>query len=824
LALNSHFNWGRAINNPAQRLHIALVVCCLVVATVGSALGRGRPGAPSATPIPAVVQVQFVNLSRAYDIAHGLYPHATIRMDRSSNSLIIVAKPDQVQAIRTILQGIDVRSPMKPTVVVVPLRYTKAATVIARLQGLYPNARLSAASKSSILVRATPIDLQQLQTLINNLDEAPVTPPPPVSSPAEAVRITQASPKAIARALARQIPHLRASVSGASIVLVGQPDDINKAKGLIATLDQPAFGARYTQIYRIRNIDAASVAELVQRSFPGIKVTVDKDLNALSVTGTASQHQRISDAISQLDGAAGAPGAQGANSASGAAYGGSNIEVVELRSAMPAAGQGTPSTTATDIAQAVTQALQPMASDLHVTVPANSNQIVLSGSPQSIRLAKQLIDRLDQPPTLVVLDTEVLELDDNATKNIGLEFPGASISTIYGEMTPPLDSNGNPGRIGRLRALTRTPVQFQAVINLLIQKGNARVLADPRITTISGHTATIRAGDTIGILTQTAGGPGIPITQQLQTFNTGVTLDITPIVNGSNEVTVALHPVVNSLTGILNGVPQIATRDTQTVVHLKDGETLAIGGLIQEETQRSSQRLPLLGDLPIIGGLFRNENLNYTRNELIITVTPHILPPGSSESPPPNAALPQYETPGPLPTLPPNTQLPSPLPQAMPEPPPPPPTPIVAPSPSHGMKPELSTPSASPSPSPAPTPSAFGSTNVFEYGSAPQNTYAGDFDTPQIFYARFTPTVLKQGTPVSVSVVTTTNVRKVTIGVSGSTTSLSSVASSQWQGNYNFNTTSMPASQGTVNLTLSAFRSDGVAATIQIPVSLSSGP
>src|SRR6202035_3366487 len=163
-------------------------------------------------------------------------------------------------------------------------------------------------------------------------------------------------------------------------------------------------------------------------------------------------------------------------------------------------------------------------------------------------------------------------------------------------------------------------LSFQAQVNLLIQNGKARVLADPRITTISGRTATIRAGDSISILTTVGGGTGTVATSQLQTFQTGVTLDITPIITNNGDINVALHPVVNSLSGFLNNVPQIATRDTQTSVHLRDNETLVIGGLIQESTQQQVNKIPILGSLPIIGRAFRNENTTSTRNELIIVV------------------------------------------------------------------------------------------------------------------------------------------------------------------------------------------------------------
>lgn len=590
-----------------------------------------------------------------------------------------------------------------------------------------------------------------------------------------------------------------------TIIVAGSADDIQHAKTLAQSLDTPPFGSRYTQIYRLRSIDAQSAGDLIQRSYPDVRVSVDGDVNAISVFATAAEQDRIASAISQFD-ATQASGPQGA--ASGAAdYGDGNMAVIDLDSAMP--GQsGSASTSAQDIANAVQQALQSMAPDLRITVPANTSEIVLAGNPMSIRLATELIHRLDRAQPLVVLDTEVLELDENAARNIGLQFPGASVQSIFEEIQPtPNPFTGQSGRLIGLQPLTRTALQFSAELNFLITHGNARVLADPRVTTISGHTATIRAGDTINILTQTAGGVGTPVTQQLQTFNTGVTLDITPQVGPSGNVTVALHPVVNSLAGLLNGVPQIATRDTQTVVQLKDNQTLVIGGLIQETLTHQISKLPLLGDIPLVGRLFQNSNVTNDRNELVIVVTPHIIKPGSTLPPAPSAVL-GVPTPEPLPTLPPETRLPTPLPEQ---------TRVVPPL---ARGPLLFTPVPTETPAPVPTPTAFASTDVFTFGSPPPNTFARDTDAPQIYYAQFSPTVLRNGAPVQVFAITTTNVRKVEVGYSGYMTTLSQVAPSKWQGLYNFNASGVVSSQQTFNLNLNAYGPTGAATTIQIPVSL----
>ncbi len=383
-------------------------------------------------------------------------------------------------------------------------------------------------------------------------------------------------------------------------------------------------------------------------------------------------------------------------------------------------------------------------------------------------------------------------------------------------MQPLPNPDGTAGRIGGFQALTRTPISFTAQLNLLVQNGKGRVLADPRISTLSGRTASIRAGDTISILTTTAGNAGTIATTQVQSFQTGVTLDITPSVTPDGGVTVVLHPVVNSLIGTNAGVPEISTRDTQTTVHLQDDETLVIGGLIQESDTRTTTKIPFLGDLPAIGRVFRNDNVQGQRNELIIVVTPHIVRPGQPVLPGP--ALQAVPSPRPLPTLPPNTRLPSPRGQLPPR--------AQAPSTPAAMTTPASSasPSAPPSGSPrsagtpTPVPSAFAQTNVFTFGAAPQSNFAKPTDPVQIFYATLSPTVVGAGTPLRLAVITSSNATAVKLTIGSQSLPLTQTAAGQWQATFPF--PALPQSQGSVMTSLVASRADGTSATVPIPVNI----
>jgi hypothetical protein len=342
-----------------------------------------------------------------------------------------------------------------------------------------------------------------------------------------------------------------------------------------------------------------------------------------------------------------------------------------------------------------------------------------------------------------------------------------------------------------------------------VQTGKGRVLADPRITTLSGRTASIRAGDTISILTTTAGNAGTIATTQVQSFQTGVNLDITPSVTPDGGITVVLHPVVNSLIGTNAGVPEISTRDTQTTVHLQDDETLVIGGLIQENDTRTTTKVPFLGDLPLIGGAFRSDSVQGQRNELIIVVTPHIVKPGKAVLPgPPLTSMP---TPAPLPTLPPNTHLPPPSGQ------------LPGLSAARTVTPAPVATAPAPiraAPTPAAVPSAFAQTNVFTFGSAPQSNFAKPSDAVQIFYATLSPTVVSNGTQVHLAVITTSNASSVKLQVGSQSIGLSQTGPGQWQGTFPFPLGTAPGGQGAMALPLTGSRSDGASGTISIPVSV----
>ena len=599
--------------------------------------------------------------------------------------------------------------------------------------------------------------------------------PVSLTSISHAVPLAHISARKAIAALAATPLAVQAQAEGSSVVLSGPADQIVRAQAILAEIDVP----QQRPIY---------VAQ-----FDDTKASPGKQ--------GAPQTPAPSARPGEISAPAPLPG-----------VGPQVIDIVNLKSVAPGLN-GAASTTPSDVAGALVQTMAGVGQEIRATVVPNQSQLALTGSPYAVALAKQLLDRLDTAPKLVVLDTQILEINETVAKNLGLSFaPNSALSTTYSETTPQPNAAGLAVPLLGLQPLSRTPLSLQFQLGLAISNGKGRVLADPRITTISGRTASIRAGDNLTVLTTTGGSAGTVATTQLQTFQTGVTLDITPVLNDDNYIVVTLHPVINTVTSYdAEGIPQIATRDTQTTVGLRDGQTLAIGGLIQDDNTRTTTKIPILGDLPLLGPLFRNENVDNTRDELIITVTPHVI--DSSIA-------------GPLIPLPPLANPPDaigghtnftvsagspsrtgPIVVA-------PGMPILAPD----AKPTDASPT--PIPSPGPAANALSATNVFTFGAAPTNNYAAPGDAPKIFFASFSPTVLHASTNVSVAAVTTSNVQKVTIGYGPTTVSLSSIGSGQWQATYPFSLAGLPPNQSSLSLELVASKADGTSTTVPVPVNL----
>jgi len=249
------------------------------------------------------------------------------------------------------------------------------------------------------------------------------------------------------------------------------------------------------------------------------------------------------------------------------------------------------------------------------------NAIVLRGPPYRVAAIKHEIELLDVPVTSVILETEFVELTETGARNLGLDFNNGSgqigaASVNYAKGFPGLNDTPKFGGV---------TASFQVALYAQIAKGEGKIVSKPRISAQSGATAKIVTGDALPILTSIALSGVNAVQQQVEYVNVGVTLQIAPRVSDDGFVTAHIFAVVSSVTGFSQGYPTISQREASTSATVHDGEAFIIGGLTEESRISNKSKIPLLGDIPLLGSLFTVEHTNKTKRDLYIVVTPHIV-------------------------------------------------------------------------------------------------------------------------------------------------------------------------------------------------------
>ena len=258
----------------------------------------------------------------------------------------------------------------------------------------------------------------------------------------------------------------------------------------------------------------------------------------------------------------------------------------------------------------------------YVKVNPEQNAVVVTAPSQMLAKIGRDLAAVDTPSPEIAIEAVAVEFTDDINESIGLllnDQRNTSISTV----------NPSLGQI-TYNSIGLLPQNFQLTLQALVQSGKARVRARPRMAVVNGRQANIFIGSQQFILTQ-FNSYGQTQTR-IQPVDVGVKLSITPLTGGNGEITTTIAPEVSNITeqDAATGLPVLSTRNASTTVRVRDGETIVIGGLTLDQQQTSHQKIPLLGDLPILGKLFRSETKNSVRTELVVFVTPRIVSAGSA--------------------------------------------------------------------------------------------------------------------------------------------------------------------------------------------------
>ncbi len=253
------------------------------------------------------------------------------------------------------------------------------------------------------------------------------------------------------------------------------------------------------------------------------------------------------------------------------------------------------------------------------------NLIVIRDTPEQIIMAEKMIAAHDQPEPEVMLEVEILEYNHTNDNNIGLKLPDQVAFGIASPIT-----------LNALRAINDTAINVTGLdptiaINLKRQLGDINILANPRIRVRNREKAKFHIGDKVPVITSTT-YPGTTTgatSSSVSYLDVGIKLEFEPSIQLDDDVIIKTTLEVSSITNtVVNSgttAYQVGTRNATTTLTLRDGETQVLAGLLSTDESNTTNRLPGLGDIPVLGHLFSNHASKGARKEILLSITPRIV-------------------------------------------------------------------------------------------------------------------------------------------------------------------------------------------------------
>lgn len=258
------------------------------------------------------------------------------------------------------------------------------------------------------------------------------------------------------------------------------------------------------------------------------------------------------------------------------------------------------------------------------------NMLTMRDSPDAIRLAEKLILAQDRAEPEVMLELEVLEVSRNRMQELGVRLPDqVSFSALNATGSSPGSLTLDEWRgldSSRIRATVTNP---SLIFNLRRLDTDTNILANPRIRVRNKEKAKVHIGEKVPVITTTTTA-NVGISENVTYLDVGLKLDLEPNVYLEEEVAMKVGLEVSNILETINRtsgtqIYRLGTRNTETTLRLRDGETQILAGLIQDEDRKSINKVPGISSIPLLGRLFSNSNSNNLKTEIVLLITPHII-------------------------------------------------------------------------------------------------------------------------------------------------------------------------------------------------------
>jgi len=300
---------------------------------------------------------------------------------------------------------------------------------------------------------------------------------------------------------------------------------------------------------------------------------------------------------------------------------------------MAASSSGTVAAETTGIKDIISKLLSPYG---NLVADQRTNSLIISDIPEQFKLIEEMITRLDTPTPQVFIEAEIMETTLDVTDKLGLEFGGSSGSwtgTYTGtkkNFSFPFSTKSfkDHGAANTFTFGTMTLGDLAITLKALTSHADTKYLARPKLLTLNNETAIIDITSDTYVGSITSSQPQTQTnTTSAERMTTGLILKVTPQVNAADYVTMILEPSVARTeassvnTDFLNPIK----RSAKAKVMVKNGETIFIGGLLDTQKTDTKRKVPILGDVPVLGALFKSDTVTDKQTEILIFITPHIV-------------------------------------------------------------------------------------------------------------------------------------------------------------------------------------------------------
>jgi type II secretory pathway component GspD/PulD (secretin) len=398
------------------------------------------------------------------------------------------------------------------------------------------------------------------------------------------------------------------------VVVVGPTDQIaglREAPAVEPVAEEPTAEPTVQQFYRVNN-DPDQVVGIVQRAVPEVSVEALPGVRSIVVVGTEAQQDQVQSVLDQFDTAIEiVPLEQ-------RIYRLSNARAVDLAAVLQQTNIVAGAQAAVAGAEGAAAAPTTAEDAFSVTADERTNSLIVTATPSIQARLADIIPQLDTPQQQVNVQVRIQEITQRAATDLGI-----NLAAGFGNFSANLLSSGLRFIFDTSEVLTSLNVS--AVLDTLEAQGLSRRVDDSNLTILNNETGTLQSGGRIEIQFPSTDGQ-----LATRTIEFGVIIEVTPRVSADGRVILDVSAEVSDILVPLatGGIPEridFSEREVTSTVSLASGQTVLLGGLLQNQFSMTEDRVPILGDIPIIGALFGTTSQSEESTELLLVVTANVI-------------------------------------------------------------------------------------------------------------------------------------------------------------------------------------------------------